>query len=512
MESNVTADGISYWQYVNEFNPLYLNYICVLNSRYPIEIGNGFSYCELGCGIGVTLNGLAELFPKGNFVGIDNNIDYIESANILAKGVGSSNVDFSCLKYDDLSKPMLPDFDFIVINDIYSWNDENVRRNIQDFIANHLKKNGILYLNYEALPGSASIGSLREIVSIHTNGMATDKYTKAQSGLDYLNFLAENNSSYFAENVAVNQFYKVIKTKDIDYVSHRFFGESFKPFYFHQIEKEMFEIGLSFSGSAFCHLNFIDLAVSREFQEFLKNVSSREQFESHGDVIRNQISRKDVFLNSSEVMDENEQIKKLSEITFGLTCSEGEFENMAIFGDVELSYNNEIFTGLVSILARTPMSVAHLSENEKLKDYSQELLIDALKFLSSNNQVIPVLETARVKDKINLEAQRYSIPSKCNIQFLKNLLFKQNIITLISIKAGIGIDVSMADALFTLCLAEAGRDGVVDWILQRLMEANQEILSDSGSEINTMKDGYEEFHKNRLPQLLRLGIIEPIGD
>ena len=512
MSTNVTVDGISQWQYYNEFSPLYLNYICVLNGRNPINIEGGFNYCELGCGIGTTLNGLAELFPKGHFFGIDNNIDYIKSAKVLASGIGNSNIEFKDINFGDLCTAVLPDFDFIVVNDIYSWNNKNIRECIKGFVANHLKKDGIFYLSYQVMPGSSAIQSLREMVSFHTSGMPSDSFTKVQSGLDYLNFLAENNASYFTENVTVNQFYNSIKTKDVDYVSHRFFCNSFEAFYFHQIEKEMFEIGLSFSGSAICHLNFIDLAVQREFQEFLKNVSTREQFESHGDIIRNQGFRKDIFVNSSEVMGEREQTKILSEITFGLICSEDEFETIAVFGNVELNYNNDVFKRLISILANTPGPVVGLSEHKKLRDYSPELLIDALKFLCSNGQVMPVLGTMGEKDKINLDADRYFISSRTNIQLLKNRLFKQDKIMLISLKAGIGINVTMADALFMLCLAEAGRDGVVDWVLQRLMEANQQILTKESNEIDTMKAGYEEFYKNRLPQLLKLGIIEPMED
>ncbi len=85
MKTSITIDEVNQWQYSNELNPLYLNYICTLNGHYPVQIESGFNYCELGCGVGVTLNGLAELFLKGKFFGIDNNIDYIDAAVALLK-------------------------------------------------------------------------------------------------------------------------------------------------------------------------------------------------------------------------------------------------------------------------------------------------------------------------------------------------------------------------------------------------------------------------------------------
>ena len=122
-------------------------------------------------------------------------------------------------------------------------------------------------------------------------------------------------------------------------------------------------------------------------------------------------------------MDEIEQTEALSDLTFGLSCTEDNFETLAIFGDVELNYNNDVFKNLISILANSPNSVLGLQERAKLQNYSLELIIDALKFLTSNGQVTPVMKTVSEKDIINLEADRYSICSNFNIQLLKNRLF-----------------------------------------------------------------------------------------
>ena len=259
-----------------------------MNGHYPIQIENGFNYCELGCRVGNTLNGLAELFPKGQFLGIDNNIDYINRSVTLAEEIGCSNINFECLNFNELSKVRLTDFDFIILNDVYSWLDKVERLHIQSFIVNNLKEDGILYLNYEALPGGSAIAPLRDMVSFHTNGMASDNLIKAQSAVDYLDFMQTNNADYFSDNLTASKFFNDIKTQDINYAAHRLLNNNFQPYYFHQIMQEMEAIGLSFSGSAICYLNFIDLAVSRAFQPFLKNVTTREQFETHGDLIRNQ--------------------------------------------------------------------------------------------------------------------------------------------------------------------------------------------------------------------------------
>ncbi len=505
----ITDDNYQ-WQYHNEFNPLYLNYICTLTGHYPISIESGFNYCELGCGVGVTLNGLAELFPEGQFLGIDNNANYTDGASKLAKEVGCSNIDFKCLDFNRLSKAELPNFDFVILNDIYSWIDKDARQHLQDFIVNHLKEDGILYLNYEAMPGSSVIAPLRDIISFHTSAIASDNLIKAQSGLDYLDFMQSNKAGFFTENVAADQFFNDIRTKNINYVADRILGNGFQPYFFHQIVQEMGKIGLSFSGSAICHLNFIDLAVPLEFQTFLKTFTTREQFETHGDLIRNQRFRKDIFIKSNKVMSEQEQIEILSKIIFGTTCLEEEFELMAVFGEVELNYNNDIFKRLISVLSDTPKSAVGLLASEKLKDLSLEVIIDALKFLISGGQIFPFVRASEDKVKLELDSDRYSISMNSNIGFLKNRLFKQDKISLLAPDAGVGLQVTMEDALFALCMAEASSGEVLDWVLQRLIEANQEVLTDGATNKDTIATGLENFRKKCLPNLLRLGILEPV--
>ena len=163
MKTSITVDEVNQWQYYNELNPLYLNYICTLNGHYPVQIESGFNYCELGCGVGVTLNGLAELFPKGKFFGIDNNIDYIDSAVALAKEIDGSNIDFKFLDFKELSNAVLPDFDFIILHDIYSWIDKGARQHILDFIVNQLT---IAKVNIDDNPESPSKYGVRGIPTL----------------------------------------------------------------------------------------------------------------------------------------------------------------------------------------------------------------------------------------------------------------------------------------------------------------------------------------------------------
>ena len=482
MESTIAVDDVNQWRYHNEISPIYLNYVSTLNGHYPVQILDGFNYCELGCGYGVTINGLAELFPKGQFVGVDNNDQDIAFAEAMAEGIGSANIDFRCLGFNDLSSSDFPKFDFIILHDVYSWIDQNTRDGILNFVNLHLRENGIVFVNYEAMPGSSIVAPLRDTVSTHTGNLKADNLVKAQSGLDYLEFLANKRATFFVDNPAADQLLNEIKDNHIEFVAQRLLSEPFSPYFFNQVSKEMQGIGLAFSGSAILHLNFIDLAVSIDFQEQLKTVKSREEFESRGDFIRNQMFRQDVFVKNKKTMDQQEALEAFSRIVFGTTCTASEFQPEAVFGDVVLNYENDIFKYVIDNLSAGPQSAVSLVEAAGTKHYSFDLIIDALKFLTSSGQVMPFPAADYPSMGSDLMADRYIFSMKSNVEYLKNRLFKQEMIDLVCSRAAISIELSMSDALFTLCIAEASRDQVIDWIMQRLLEANQEILVDSANE------------------------------
>jgi len=512
MKSVVAVDDENQWRYHNEISPIYLNYVCILNGHYPVPILDGFNYCELGCGLGVTINGLAELYPKGQFVGVDNNDQHIASAEAMAEGIGGANINFRCLEFNDLSTVDFPNFDFIILHDIYSWIDQNTRDGVLRFVNLHLKENGIVFVNYEAMPGSSIVASLRDTVSIHTGDIKADNFVKAQSGLDYLESLAEKRSTFFMDNPAAEQWLNEIKDNHIEVVAQRLLSEPFNPYFFNQVSKEMQGIGLAFSGSAILHLNFIDLAVSIDFQESLKTVKSREEFESRGDFIRNQIFRQDVFVKKSKSMVQEEALEAFSEIVFGTTCTAGEFQPEAVFGDVVLNYENDIFKYVIDNLSAGPQSAVSLVEASGPDHYSIDLILDALKFLTSSGQVMPFTSIDYPSMGSELIADRYIFTMQSNVEYLRNRLFKQERIDLVCSRAAIGIELSMSDALFTLCIAEASKDQVIDWIMQRLIEANQEILIDGGNETETITAGFEDYCQKRLPKLLQLGILTAVDN
>ena len=102
MTENYLKDAPYIWGCYSELSPLFLNYICALNGYRPRNLGEGFAYCELGSGNGVTVTALAELFPQGSFHAVDFNDIHINNGTALRDGANLENLSFYEKDFNDL--------------------------------------------------------------------------------------------------------------------------------------------------------------------------------------------------------------------------------------------------------------------------------------------------------------------------------------------------------------------------------------------------------------------------
>ncbi len=497
------------WGFYGELSPVFLNYVCALNGHHPISLDDGFTYCDLGCGNGVTSNALAQIFPQGQFTAVDFSAQHIENGAGIAQEAGLDNVKFIDRDFNDLGKSDLPDFDFIILHGVYSWIDPETRNNVREFIAKKLKPGGIAYVSYDCMPGWGFVSPMRDLMLSYTAGMTEDSATKARAALDFLHFMKDNKAAFFQDNPLASTLLDELESQNINYVVHEFFTEFSKPYYFHQVAAEMRSAGLSFSGSAILNLNFVDLAAPAEFHAMLRKSPTRNYLESQGDFVRNQRFRKDVFINSRKELDEEGQFDALLKMNFGLICDADGFNKTLGLGDVELKFTADIFLNLIEHLAAGAKSVEDLQDLDQFKIYGPELLVDAIKFLSTGGQLLPFAHKTSPADQDGLSANRYALSVPFNLQMLKRRLFEQPAVTLASTKGGIAYEVAMADALYALCSVEAPRDEVAGWVFQRLIEARKQIVFEEGSEIDAIAVAVEKFRVSRLPKFLELGILEP---
>jgi SAM-dependent methyltransferase len=141
--------------FFREQSPTHLSFACVLNGYEPVPLDGHFTYMELGAGQGLTANILAASHPRGEFYAVDFSPSQVAASRQLSSAAQLHNLTLLENSFAELAagKVALPQLDFITMYGVYSWVDADNRRHIADFINRYLKPGGIVYLNYNAMPG-----------------------------------------------------------------------------------------------------------------------------------------------------------------------------------------------------------------------------------------------------------------------------------------------------------------------------------------------------------------------
>ena len=503
------TDAYQSWDFTKELNPQFLNYVCLLGGHAPPVLTGGFRYCQIGCGTGVSLSGIAAMYPNGEFIGIDNDPACIDAAVALAADADLDNVQFLHRELAKLAGADLPAFDYIALSDVYSLADPAIHGALLLIAGAHLAPGGVSFVNYHALPGFSALANLRDLARFHTVSLTHDDATKAQAGLDYLAHLRDKKAGLFADNPALSAYLDDMMGTDIDRLAHDLFAAPVRALHFHQVADEMDGIGLAYSGSATLNLNFIDIAVPPDFHDLLRKSATRTAFETHGDAIRNQTYRRDVFTKDAPELDEAARDAKLAEIPFGTLCDADAFQRQVRFGEVDLSFDAEIFELVIAAASDGAKTAAQMADMDGFGGYGPEIITDAARFLSAGEQLLPFNAATSPAPAAALGADKFALPVHFNFAMLKQRLLKQPTLGFVSTAAGAGFEISMMDALFALCAAEAPAGQLSDHIFNRLLEARQQMIFEEGSETEAIKTALIEFRAHRLPKFLELGFLAP---
>jgi SAM-dependent methyltransferase len=121
---------------------------CLLNGIAPPRLGPDFTYCELGCGQGVTALVIAAANPGIQVVATDFNPAHIARARDAAAMAGIDNITFLELSFADMAQGQgLPDFDMVTLHGVWSWIGAADRAHIAAFLSRRLKPGGAVSLS-----------------------------------------------------------------------------------------------------------------------------------------------------------------------------------------------------------------------------------------------------------------------------------------------------------------------------------------------------------------------------
>lgn len=147
---------------------------------------------ELGCGDGANLIPLAYQWPKSEFVGIDLSATAIAAGVAFISATGLGNVALSQFDImgvgDDFGE-----FDYIVAHGVYSWVPAPVRRKMLAIFRDRLKPQGVVYVSFNAYPGSHLRNLVRDMIRHHVRAVK-DPREKIERSRSLLAFLARTSA------------------------------------------------------------------------------------------------------------------------------------------------------------------------------------------------------------------------------------------------------------------------------------------------------------------------------
>jgi len=253
---------------------------------------------EIGCAGGWNILPLAHNFPDAQFVGIDLSPVQIEEANEHKKALGLTNIEFHALDLMEVSEEKFGKFDYITTHGVFSWVPDFVRDKILEIHDKQLTDNGMGCISYNVMPGWGTLGTIREMLIMHTEPFKTAE-EKVQKAKDLLEFLHETMPKSKSLRNSLEFIYNhVNKSQNDSYIYHEFLEDNNNPYYFKDFAKLIGDNNLSYVGDS-DYTEMYTKNMGEKAEEALKVISDPTAKEQYIDFIKNRQFRFSIIAKNS---------------------------------------------------------------------------------------------------------------------------------------------------------------------------------------------------------------------
>ena len=393
--------------FFRELSPAWLNYVATIKGCQPRPLNEGFTYLELGCGLGQSVALIAGAHPQGRFYGVDFNPAHVDWARRYAAQVQIPNVEFLERSFLDLTASEIPECDFIVLHGVYAWVGPEVRAGIQRIIRERLKPGGIVYISYNAMPGWAADGPLQKLVLEASQHLSGDASQRTHAALKMVEELAGAKFSYFVQTPTAGKMAAKMAERNSNYLAHEFLNEHWTPFYSSDVADEMATAKLNFVGSATLAENHLELLGTDELQAKIKAQPTERLRQLYQDLAQNQRFRRDVFVRGHAQLNRAGIQRNVDKLVFGSLRELKPLSNVAKVARGEVKFDEKAFPTLKEVLAQGTWATSEL-RMEMARHKQAHLDIErTLTLLAATSIVMPGVTGARpaatpIKDDVKV--------------------------------------------------------------------------------------------------------------
>lgn len=366
--------------------PAWLDHVALVAGVEIPNRGDGFAWCDLGCGQGVTAVILAATHQAGAFHGIDAMPAHIDHARRLAAAAAVPNVAFHTVDFAAATDLELPQFDYIVAHGVYTWIDRESQHAVRRFIDRRLKPGGLVYLGYNAMPGWARDLPFQRLVRELGRTFPGDNAARFAAAGEIARALADIGVPAVAASFTVTELKERPDDYAPAYLVHEFMPAAWQPLYVTEVRAAMAEIGLAPVGSATLSENFDWMVLSKAAREKVAAVSNEEIRELVRDFCLDQRFRRDVFARGNRRLGAGERADYLLSTAFALARPASTIRYSTTAPAGSLAYDGPAARAIVDGLRAGPQPIRRLGPNQA----SAKDLLESALTLCAAGDIMPV--------------------------------------------------------------------------------------------------------------------------
>lgn len=376
-----------------ELQPLWLATQALLQGAAPPDLVGPYSYCELGCGVGINLLVSAATQPHAQFVGVDFNERHLAVARQAAQRLGLKNLRFIHADFSSFARQNSLFFDFIVSHGVWSWIAPAQQRDLLGLVARSLKPRGLFYLHYMCHPGATRMQPLQKLLNELSHHLTGSAAQNVEAGLGLLERL--DGAGVFHDQPGVRASLASLRQKDAAYLAHDFLNDHWTPQHSADLHRQVAQAGVIYLASADPFENVEALSIPGSAQAVLAGIRVPSVRELVKDMARNQHQRRDLFQKEPSALSPDAHLAAVGALRFSAlpqAPAAGAAEFRTPIGTIHGP--SELFSPLLEQLARAPVSFSTLSQ---LPAYAGKpgLLSQSLQMLVWQGYAHPLREDAR---------------------------------------------------------------------------------------------------------------------
>lgn len=395
--SDWTGGYVADIEYVTGFyreqSPTFLNFVCLLNGFEPLPLRDGFTYCELGCGLGLTTGLLAAADPRGDFVGVDFNPAHMAAARAMAEEARLNNVRFIEASFEELVSPdgpELPMFDIVTMHGVYSWVTPQNREFLKTFLSRFVKPGGIVYVSYNNQPGWAGAVPVQRMLLEYGKLIADRSDRQMLQAVKFVQELAELEAPPLKDNEFVTKLGNWVNSGEVVYLVHEYLSGGWQPLFHADVVRDMAEAKLNYVGAARLLDNFPDLSLTAEQKARVNALPSPIIKEMAKDYLRPKLMRHDVFVRGARRMPRQRQEDLLRGLPLSLVIPRTQ-TTLAIDTPLgQATISEEVYAPVLDALGERPHTLGELIDMPSLRGKPDLSMAEVAGILTGTDQTMPI--------------------------------------------------------------------------------------------------------------------------